>query len=126
MNKVKNILAGIVILTSSILLMSCKKDKNNNNTPPDEVNGCYVQLFDGDNYKDDNIIIKGPGDFGDLSKLPGTDKDWTDEADSFKSGENTTVTFYSEPNFGGTATTYDKGAQKPSVDEPQSIKIACD
>ncbi len=86
---------------------------------------CYVHLFDGKNYKDDNIVVKGPGEYADLKSLPGSDKDWDDEADSFESGPNTTVTFYSKPYFGGKAVTYRGGAKKPHIDEPRSMKISC-
>lgn len=86
---------------------------------------CYVQLFDGKNYKDDNIIVKGPGEYPDLKNLPGSDKDWDDEADSFQSAPNTTITFYSKPNFAGKSVTYRGGAKKPAMEEPRSMKISC-
>lgn len=111
-----------ILFFSVTMLLSCAKNDNVEDPDGDE---CYVQLFDGDNYTDDNIIVKGPGEFADLSKLPGAYKNWDDEADSFKSGKNTTVTFYSEPNFEGESVTYKNGAQEPSIDEPRSMKIVC-
>lgn len=112
---------------SSFLLLSCAKDNNpgDDNGNDDPENSCYVILFDGDNYTDDTILVKGSGEFSNLNNLPNSDKDWDDEADSFKAGKNTTVTFYSEPDFKGESVTYEKGAQKPSVDEPRSMKIVC-
>lgn len=100
---------------------ACDKDKNDD-IPTDE---CFVQLFDGDNYTDDHFTIKEPGEYPDLSNLPGADKNWDDEADSFKSGSKTTVTFWTEKNFGGDSTTYRNGAEMPSIDEPRSMKISC-
>ena len=94
-------------------------------TPSSDKGSCYVHLFDGKNYKDDNIVVKGPGEYADLRNLPGSNKDWDDEADSFQLGANTTVTFYSEPNFGGKAVTYKGGAKKPAMEEPRSMKISC-
>lgn len=109
------------VLLSAIIL-SCKKGddgKNSQDSP------CFVQLFDGNNYTDDNIIIKGPGEYPNLRNLPGADKDWDDEADSFKSGKNTTVTFWPEPDFKGDPVTYGEGAERPSIDEPRSMRISC-
>lgn len=93
--------------------------------PAGELPPCAVHLFDGKNYKDDNIIVTGPGEFSDLSKLPNSKKDWNDEADSFKAGANAVVTFYTKTNFEGESVTYEKGAQKPKIDEPSSMKITC-
>lgn len=114
----------ILSLCSIFLLVSCSKD-NGNNDQPDPDDACYVQLFDGDRYTDDNIIIKGAGEYANLENLPGATKNWDDEADSFKSGKNTTVTFYTEPDFKGESVTYRNGAEEPSMDEPRSMKITC-
>lgn len=114
----------ILSLSSIFLLFGCSKNHDDNNQgEPDD--SCYVQLFDGDNYTDDNIIVIGPGEYSNLSNLPGADKDWTNEADSFKSGKTTTVTFYTEPDFKGESMTYKGGDSNPSMDEPRSMKITC-
>lgn len=110
-----------VLFLFIFLNTACDKDKNDD-IPADE---CFVQLFDGDNYTDDHFTIKEPGEYPDLSNLPGADKNWDDEADSFKSGKKTTVTFWTEKNFGGDSTTYQNGAEMPSIDEPRSMKIYC-
>lgn len=115
---------GILFMFTSVLLFSCAKNDDPGN-PEDPKGDCYVHLFDGDNFTDDNIVVKGPGEFSDLKNLPGAKKDWDDEADSFKSGKNTTVTFYSEPGFQGESVTYKNGDQKSSMDEPRSMKIVC-
>lgn len=117
-----NRLLAILILISTVLLFSCSR---NDDSRGDTDNSCYVQLFDGDNFTDDNIIVKGPGEFSALNKLPGVNKNWDDEADSFKSGKNTTVTFYTESDFKGDSVTYKDGAQEASIDEPGSMKITC-
>lgn len=110
-----------IFIFSVLLFSACDKDKD------DEIpaNECFVQLFDGDDYTDDHFTIREPGDYPDLSNLPGTDKNWDDEADSFKSGSKTTVTFWTEKNFGGDSITYQNGAEMPSIDEPRSMKISC-
>lgn len=104
------------------LITACEKKDNNKETPDGD---CFVQLFEGDNYTDDHFTIKEPGEYPDLTNLPGADKNWDDEADSFKSGKNTTVIFWSEKNFGGDSVIYHNGAQAPSIDEPRSMKITC-
>lgn len=104
----------------------CKNADKNNSTGNSE-GSCYVQLFDGDNYSDDSIMIDGPGEYSNLSNLSGATKDWNSEADSFKLGHHTTVTFYSETGFNGESVTYSNGDQNPSVAvEPSSMKITCD
>lgn len=120
-NVITPLLFGGMMLTA-ILFLSCSGNTLENAGSDGD---CFVQLFDGNNYTDDNITVKGPGEFADLKSLPGSDKNWDDEADSFKSGKNTTVIFYTEPNFGGDSTTYKNGAQEPSIDEPRSMKIIC-
>lgn len=118
----KNIPLIISFFGMSLLLLTCagKNDvKSNNETE------CYVHLFDGKNFKDDNIIVNGPGEFPNLENLPGTTKDWDDEADSFKSGKNTTVIFWTEKNFRGDSVVYKNGANSRNIYEPRSMKIIC-
>jgi hypothetical protein len=112
----------VVVLLSTFLLISCKDNPSNNKKPR---SNCYVQLFDGDHFTDGSIIIKGPGEFSSLENLPGSNKNWNNEADSFKSGKNTTVTFWTETDFTGDSTTYKQGAKIPLVEEPSSMKIKC-
>lgn len=96
-------------------------DAGNTNKP----DSCYIQLFDGNNFKDDSLIVEGAGEYSDLSDLPGADgKDWTDEADSFIVGEGTTVTVWTQTNFQGDSTVYQAG-KHATVDEPYSMKITC-
>lgn len=121
-----NYLVIALLVVSVPVLQSCSSDDDGKGNGQTEVSDCTVQLFDGDHYKDDQIIIKGPGEFADLSKLPGANKDWNDEADSFKAGKNVTVTMWTKTNFQGDSITYQKGAHEPSVDEPSSLKITCD
>ncbi len=115
------VLAAGVIILIGFLLFSCS-DKEEEKDLSDT---CYVQLFDGDRFKGDNIIVYGPGEFASLVSLPGSTKNWDDEADSFKSGENTTVIFWFLPNFEGDSVVYSNGAEEPSMEEPRSMKIRC-
>lgn len=124
----KHLSAIATILLFTITLASCSSDDDNDTTPePPEgiIGSCYVQLFDGDHFTDDYIIIDQPGEYNDLSDLPNSDgKDWSDEADSFKVGESTTVTVWTQTDFQGDSTVYDAGGY-PSVEEPLSLKIVC-
>lgn len=121
-----SILTAAIIGFSGFGIQSCNKDDDNNENGNGSTNGeCYVHLFDGDNYKDDNIVVKGPGDFPTLADLPDATKNWNDEADSFKAGKNTTVTMWTKTNFEGDSIVYRKGAHEPSIDEPSSMKIRC-
>ena len=109
-----------LIMTIAFFQSGCSKD--NEEIPASQ---CYVHLFDGENYKGDNIVVEGPGEFASLKQLPGTAKDWNDEADSFKSGNNTTVIFWTRTDFQGDSVIYEDGAKRASIDEPRSMKIIC-
>lgn len=88
--------------------------------------GCYVHLFEDDDFEDDNIVVRGPGRFANLAGLPGTNRDWTDEAESFKVGRDATVTMWPDTNFRGTPRTFQPGSEVRSVDdEPESMEIRC-
>lgn len=114
----------ILLFMAGVSLTSCSSDDDATSGGDDQGN-CYVHLYDGDNFKDDDIIIEGEGEYADLSDLPGSNgKDWTDEADSFKVGENTTVTAWTAKNFEGDSIVYEAG-EYASVDEPYSLKIVC-
>lgn len=110
--------ASAALLTAGLAFAGCADDDN---LP----GSCYVQLYDGDNFKDDNIVVDQPGEYKNLKNLPGANgKDWTDEADSLRVGKGTKLTAWHEENFKGESKTYDPGDYK-SVDEPSSMTIEC-
>lgn len=116
----------LVFSLTAVLATACSNDDNDDHNNPGTEKGCYIELFDGDNFKDDHIKIEGAGEYPDLSDLPGSDgRDWTDEADSFKVGSEASVTVWGHTNFEGDSTVYTSG-DYPSVDEPHSLKISCD
>lgn len=121
---ITHIIIAVIIGLTGFGLQSCSNDDDNGGSQIDNEE-CYVHLFDGDNYKDDTIVVKGPGDFPTLEDLPGADKNWNNEADSFKSGKNTTVIMWEKTNFEGDSIVYQKGAHEPSIVEPSSMKIRC-
>jgi hypothetical protein len=88
--------------------------------------GCYVQLFDGSKFEDNNFKLRKPGRYTDLKKLPGADKDWTDEADSLKVGSGATVTVWSKTGFTGNSQKLKAGSEHPDLDvEPSSLALSC-
>lgn len=124
MKILKNLSFAALILALTFITMSCNGDDDKKD-PTDPRGSCSVQLFDGDNFTDDNITVKGPGEFPSLENLPGSSKNWNDEADSFKASSQAIITLWTETEFRGDSITYEAGAEKPSVDEPSSMKIRC-
>lgn len=101
---------------------------NPGSTPAATADGCYVHLFDSDNFKesDDHYRLTQPGRYADLDNLPGATKNWTDEADSIKVGPAATVTIWSATGFGGSSMQLDPGSQHPDLDsEPYSLEMTC-
>lgn len=88
---------------------------------------CSVHLWDGKNFSDSDIVIRGPGKFGNLRDLPGANgKDWNDEADSLKVGSAATVKAWKKKDFQGASQTYGPGSEHPKLDdEPSSLEISC-
>src|SRR5699024_9109406 len=114
-------------LTLIMATTACSSDDDNPEETEAEGNddekGCYIHLYDGDNFKDDDLKVEGPAEYTDLDDLPGDDgKNWTDEAGSFKVGKTATVTVCYETDFEGESKVYEAGAY-PSEDEPYSMKI---
>lgn len=94
----------------------------------DSGDGCWVHLFDGDNFdeSDDNLKLTEAGEYENLENLPGADKDWTDEADSIKVGSSAKVEIFDQRDFKGKSQTLEAGSEHPDVDdEPYSLKMTC-
>lgn len=88
---------------------------------------CWVELFDGDNFdeNDDHFTLTVPGDYPDLSDLPGAEKDWTDEADSIKVGPAATVTVWSQSGLAGDQQSLDSGSEHADTDDIYSLTLSC-
>ncbi len=115
----------VLVPLVGLAAMACTSEVRSPSSSTLELGDCSVQLFDGDNFKDDNTIVQGPGEFPDLSKLPGATKNWDDEADSFKVAEGTVLTVWTIKNFEGDSVIYSGPMDVPSADEPRSMKIRC-
>ncbi|HLQ98898.1 MAG TPA: hypothetical protein VK102_00865 [Sphingobacterium sp.] len=125
-NKKKIVTLTFFTTLFAVLTFAACSESNDEVDPPDSNEGCHITLYDGNDFTDDSVVLEGPEEFADLTDLSGTDKDWDDEADSFKAGKNAVAIFWTKPNFEGDSTRYDAGAAEPSVDEPRSIKILCE
>ena len=90
-------------------------------------NGCYIHLFDGDDFDstDTNNVINGSGRFATLTNLPGATTDWNGEMDSFKVGSAATVQVWDDENFTGDTQTYGPNTEQPDADEFSSVEIGC-
>lgn len=127
MKKAKEVKLIMLFAVSTLLLIGCNNnDKNTNENPENPQGNCSVHLFDGDNFKDDNFVLKGPGEFSSLKNLPGADKDWSDEADALKVGSSAKVTVWNEENFQGESKVFNGGDEVAKLQiEIRSIKINC-
>jgi len=88
---------------------------------------CYVQLFDDDNFDDENDLVYGPGKWGNMRNLPGAkEANWEGEADSLKVGPTAMVKVWNRTQFQGESETYGPGTEKPNLDfDIHSMEITC-
>lgn len=122
------VLAGLALAACSSGSDTSKDDQSSGSPSAVEGDGCYVHLFDADDFdeSDDNFKLTEPGRYEDLSGLPDAGQDWTDEADSVRVGSGATVKIWSKTNFEGEATTLDPGSEHPTLDpEPLSLELTC-
>jgi hypothetical protein len=98
-----------------------------------EQNPCSVQIWEDENFEDDNDLIVGPLESRDMKNIPGANKDdWGDEIDSLKVGSKATVTVWQDEDFKDTSATYGPGTEKTNLrgnpnfgDDIDSMKITC-
>lgn len=124
---------GALALLGALALTGALAAPNDAGEPV--ASGCYVWLFDGENFdrNDDNIRVDGPAEYANLKELPNAGgKDWNDEADSFAYGAGTIVTLWEDEDFKDLIGVYDDvngGRVNEDVDsnydEPSSMKIEC-
>lgn len=141
-----------LILLASLLVaggnLACTPNTPNTNSPPatptpatsspvvsstKAANPCYVQIWEDENFGDNNDVIVGPGKWSNMRGLPGANKsDWGDEIDSLKVGPTATVTVWEDENFGDNSQTYGPGTEKTNLrgnpdmgDQIDSMEIKC-
>ena len=65
-------------------------------------NGCYVFIYDQENWRGQRVVLNGPGKWQSVERLRrDDDKDWQDNIHSIEVGSSATVTLYAEANFRG-------------------------
>lgn len=67
-------------------------------------NGCYVFLYDQENWGGQRVVLNGPGKWQSVERLRrNDDKDWRNNIRSIEIGSSATVTVYTELNYRGVA-----------------------
>jgi hypothetical protein len=67
-------------------------------------NGCYVFLYDQENWRGQRVVLNGPGKWQSVERLRRNDnKDWRNNIRSIEIGASATVTVYTELNYRGVA-----------------------
>ena len=65
-------------------------------------NGCYVFIYDQDNWRGERAVLNGPGKWQSVERLRrNDDKDWRNNIRSIEVGSSATVTVYTEMNYRG-------------------------
>ena len=67
-------------------------------------NGCYVFIYDQENWRGQRVVLNGPGKWQSVERLRrNDDKDWRNNIRSIEIGSSATVTVYTELNYRGIA-----------------------
>ena len=67
-------------------------------------NGCYVFIYDQENWRGQRVVLNGPGKWQSVERLRRNDKkDWRNNIRSIEIGASATVTVYTELNYRGIA-----------------------
>lgn len=96
--------------------------------------GCWVQIWEDENFQDDNDILVGPLERNNMRDLPGANKtDWGDEIDSLKTGPNVeTLTVWEDEGYADNSRTFGPNESVNNLrgspdmgDTVDSIKLTC-
>jgi peptidase inhibitor family I36 len=67
-------------------------------------NGCYVFLYDQENWRGQRVVLNGPGKWQSVERLRrNDDKDWRNNIRSIEIGSSATLTVYTDPDYRGVA-----------------------
>jgi hypothetical protein len=92
---------------------------------------CYVEIFDDDDFDDDDphVKIQGPAEYASLKDLYG--RNWSNDIESVIVGSNATVHAWMNKDFTGPEITFTPGQRVPKLSKLkasnsiQSLKITC-
>ncbi|HEX6321185.1 MAG TPA: beta/gamma crystallin domain-containing protein [Burkholderiales bacterium] len=97
---------------------------------PDFSNGCWARLYDGSNFKGNELALVGPVDMPNMRTAFGTD--WSGEFDSIQVGPKARLTVYDNENYRERAANFKPGQKVADLDEKlgffediSSVKVAC-
>src|SRR4029450_7356639 len=95
-----------ILAAATAMLAGCAKEPVlgglGGNAP--NPNGCYVFLYDQENWRGQRVGLNGPGKWQRVGRLRGNaDKDWRNNIRSIEIGSSATVTVYTELNYRGIA-----------------------
>lgn len=69
--------------------------------------GCWVDIFEDEDFQDSTLRVEGPSEHRNLKELPNSaGKDWGDQIDSLITGPNCWLTVYEDENFGDRSVKY--------------------
>jgi hypothetical protein len=92
--------------------------------------GCWARLYDGANFRGNQLSLVGPVDMPNMRTAFGTD--WGGEFDSIQVGPKASVTVYDNENHREKAATFKAGQRVPDLSDKvglfediRSLKIAC-
>jgi hypothetical protein len=93
-------------------------------------NGCWVRLYDGTDFKGNQLSLVGPVDMPNMRTAFGTD--WSGQFDSIEVGPKARLTVYDNENYKEKAATFKPGQKVKDLDEKmalfeqiRSAKVAC-
>lgn len=96
--------------------------------------GCWVQIWEDENFQDDNDMIVGPGRWNNMRNLPGANEsDWGDEIDSLETGPNVaTLKVWEDEGYADNSRTFGPNESLNNLrgspdlgDTIDSMEIAC-
>jgi hypothetical protein len=92
--------------------------------------GCWVRLYDAENYAGESLTLSGPTTINDMSGPFGIN--WDDRVESLQTGPRAVLTVFDDDDFEDLVTQFKPGQQIPDVsrrmgffDEFGSVRLDC-
>ena len=87
-------------------------------------NGCYVFVYDRENWRGQRVVLNGPGKWQSVERLQrNDDKDWRNNIRSIEIGARATVTLYTELNYRGVSQQFGPASDQARFDGRLSAGI---
>jgi hypothetical protein len=92
------------------------------------VEGCWVKVYEDENYGGKQYRLEGPVEYRNLKNLPGSGgEDFGDKIGSLRTGPNAYLQVFNDENFGDDSYIYGPNseiAHLPDDDDIDSLKIS--